>query len=181
MKDMKKDRVRPLMWHDMPDDRGRGEGEKGGDEYESQWWRNNESSGLQKGEIREKDGQVWVTVLQVNAAVKATAALSDGSKPPGTPFSISPLPPYRLPNDSSTTYSPPCLRYDSHPLPELNYCRGPSESSITLPPPSVIIKQVYELRPAPDCIEEPSSAVFTRLRTFVRTLETHTPLPLMAL
>lgn len=45
------------------------------------------------------------------------------------------------------------------------------EGSITLPPSSVIIKQVYELRPAPDCIEEPSSAVFMRLYAFVHTLE----------
>lgn len=142
------------------------------DTYESQWWRNSEASGLQEGEIREKDGQVWVTGFQVNAAVEATAAPSDGSKSPGTlpPFPFYPHP--RLfPNDSSTTSSPPCLHYDSHPLPRLNYCCSPWESSITLPPCSVIIKQVYELRPVPDCIEEPSSAVFMRLRAFVRTLE----------
>lgn len=85
------------------------------------------------------------------------------------------------PNDSSTSSAPLHLHDDSHPLPELNYHRGPLESSITLPPSSVIIKQVYELRPAPDCIEEPSSAVFMEtMRICVRT-PTHTPLALMAL
>lgn len=100
------------------------------DTYESQWWRNSEASGLQEGEIREKDGQVWVTGLQVNAAVEATAAPSDGSKSPGTltPFPFHPHP-HLFPNDSSTTSSPPCLHYDSHPLPRLNYCCSPWESS----------------------------------------------------
>lgn len=125
---------------------------------------------------KRKDRQVWAAVLRVDAAVEATAAPSDGSNSPGdsTPlFSISPPCPH--PNDSSTHLQRPpssrSLHHDSHPLPELNYRRGPSEGSITLPPSSAIIKQVYELRPAPDCIEEPSSAVFTRPRAFDRTLE----------
>lgn len=97
--------------------------------------------------------------------------LMDPSPPGLYPLFHSTPHPRLFPNDSSTTSSPPCLHYDSHPLPRLNYCCSPWESSITLPPCSVIIKQVYELRPVPDCIEEPSSAVFMRLRAFVRTLE----------
>lgn len=61
---------------------------------------------------------------------------------------------------------------DSHPLPGRNYGRrsAPSESSITLPPPSLIIKQVYELRPTPDCIQEHQlSSFYESERASVRT------------
>lgn len=124
-------------------------------------------------ETRKKDGQVWAAVLQVDAAVEATAVLSDGSKSPRTQPSFHSIHPPPAP--TLMIHPPPpaplCLHHDSHPLPELNYHCGPLESSITLPPSSVIIKQVYELRPVPDCIEEPSSAVFMRLRAFERTLK----------
>ena len=108
--------------------------------------------------------------LRVDAAAEAAAVPSDGSKSPGTLplFSISPAPTLMI---HPPPPNPLRLRHDSHPLPELNYRRGPLESSITLPPSSVIIKQVYELRPAPDCVEEPSSAVFMRRCAFDRTLE----------
>lgn len=35
-RDTEKEKMRPLMWNDMPDDRRRGEGEKERDYYESQ-------------------------------------------------------------------------------------------------------------------------------------------------
>ncbi|KAK5857459.1 hypothetical protein PBY51_010706 [Eleginops maclovinus] len=92
------------------------------------------------------------------------------------PQGLKPLPHLSIPPYPHLMIHPPPpnplrLRHDSHPLPDLNYRCGPLESSITLAPSSVIIKQVYELRPEPDCIEEPSSAVFTRLCAFDRTLE----------
>lgn len=61
-----------------------------------------------------------------------------------------------FPSAHPPTLMIPPAPHDSHPLPGRNYSRrsAPSESSITLPPPSLIIKQVYELRPAPDCIQE---------------------------
>lgn len=125
---------------------------------------------------REMDG-IGAAVLRVDATVEPTAALSDGSESPGTVpslfhLSILALPPTLMILPPPPPLPPPVhLHHDSHPLPELNYRRGPLESSITLPPSSVIIKQVYELRPAPDCIEEPSSAVFMRLHASDRTLE----------
>lgn len=84
---------------------------------------------------REKDGGV------------GAALLSDGRRQV-SPFH-QPTPTLMIP----TSHPPP---HDSHPLPGRNYGRrsAPSESSITLPPPSLIIKQVYELRPTPDCIQE---------------------------
>lgn len=123
--------------------------------------------------MRKKDGRVWAAVLRVDAAVEATAVLSDGSKPLGTLPSFPSLHPPPAPTLMIHPPPPAPLRlhHDSHPLPELNYRCGPLESSITLPPSSVIIKQVYELRPEPDCIEEPSSAVFMRLCAFF----SHTP------
>lgn len=79
------------------------------------------------------------------------------------------------------TIPPPCAFSMIHThFPELNYRSSPSESAMILPPSSVIIKQVYELRPAPDCIEEPSSAVFMRLCVSSHSW-THTLLALMAL
>lgn len=122
---------------------------------------------------RERDGRDWAAVLRVDATVEATAVLSDGSKSPGTLPSFPSL--HTPPSPTLMIHPPPSnrlrLHHDSHPLPELNYRCGPLESSITLPPSSVIIKQVYELRPAPDCIEEPSSAVFMRQCAFHRTLK----------
>lgn len=188
-RDVEKGEMRPLMWNDMPDDRGRGE-KRGG---ERPLWitaivRQSETNSLQRGERWEREKtdrfglQSYGSMPQSRPQQRRLMDLTPRGD--STPlFSISPPCPH--PNDSSThlqrrpppPFSPRCLHHDSHPLPELNYRRGPSEGSITLPPSSAIIKQVYELRPAPDCIEEPSSAVFTRPRAF----RTHTPLTLMAL
>lgn len=81
------------------------------------------------------------------------------------------------PNESSATPTPPSppicprLGYDSHPVPQLNYHSGPSESSVAVPPSPVVVRRVYELRPSPDCHEAPTSAVLTSPRTLHRTLK----------
>ena len=188
-RDVEKGEMRPLMWNDMPDDGGRGE-KRGGERplwitaIEAEWDQQFAAGGRERWGKEETDRfglQSCGSMPQSRPQQRRLMDLTPRGTLPLSFPSLHPAPPLMIhPPTSSPPPSPRCLHHDSHPLPELNYRRGPSEGSITLPPSSAIIKQVYELRPVPDCIEEPSSAVFMRPRVWAHT-RTHTLLALMAL